>query len=95
MMTAAFSLSHTSAIRDRATASPDAGIGPLTVIDCVPCSTLDRSTSIPGKRTAGGSKVRNPGATTPNVGSTRSRSSSTYRSSAGSAAAAPAPSARW
>ena len=76
-ITAAFSLSHTSAIRVRSTASPSAGIGACVVISCVPCSTRARSMSTPGNDTAGGAVSWNRGATTPNVGSTRKPSSYT------------------
>jgi hypothetical protein len=57
-------------MRDLAVPRPDVGMRAWMVIDCVPWRTLDRSTSIPGKVTAGGSNMRKFGATTPNVGST-------------------------
>src|SRR5690349_17173825 len=94
-ITAAFVLSQTSAMRERAVARPAVGSRVWMVIDWVPCRTFDRSMSTPGKLTAGGSNIRKLGATTPKVGSTWSLSSSTYRSSSGSVGCPPAPTAMW
>jgi len=98
-MTAALPLSQMSVTRECSVPEPDAGIGRCTCTDCDPCSTWVRSMSMPGIARLGGIVRWNPGATTPNDGSTRRRSSSKVSLSAagstGSSGRWPAPIARW